>query len=93
MACHPQFDVTAGGRVTYEDKSASIVRTAPIGGKDIATISVAERNLLNAQLGAYDSGDLSQNKVSYSGLLTEAIVLIHKICCIPLILMGKIGRI
>ena len=66
----PQFDVTAGGRVTYEDKSASIVRTAPIGGKDIATISVAERNLLNAQLGAYDSGDLSQNKVSYSGLLT-----------------------
>ncbi len=31
---------------------------------------MAERNLLNAQLGAYDSGELKQHGLSYSGLLT-----------------------
>lgn len=66
----PKLDITTGARVTYEDKSASIYRTDPIGGTPVSGLSAAERNLLNAQLEAYDSGELKQHGLSYSGLLT-----------------------
>lgn len=68
----PAFDLTAGGRVTYEDKIARITRLAPTGGVDIATLSAAEQGFIASQLGAYDSGELSISDTSYSGLLTAS---------------------
>ncbi len=32
----PKLDITTGARVTYEDKSASIYRTDPIGGTPVS---------------------------------------------------------
>ncbi|MCE1270659.1 MAG: TonB-dependent receptor [Acinetobacter sp.] len=66
----PQFDLTAGGRVTYEDKTARINRLAPTGGVDISTLPAAQQAFIAGQLGAYDSGQLENNGTSYSGLLT-----------------------
>ncbi|MFU8926980.1 TonB-dependent receptor [Acinetobacter puyangensis] len=62
-----KLDITAGGRVTYEDKEARVNRLAPTGGVD--TIYQA---IVNNQLGAYDSGKLTISDTSYSGLLTAS---------------------
>ncbi|WP_371867953.1 TonB-dependent receptor [Pseudoduganella rivuli] len=55
----PKLDVTAGARVTYEDKSARITRNAPIGPAVTGAV-LASRN---GRYGAFDSGvvELSQN--------------------------------
>lgn len=66
----PQFDVTTGARITYENKEARVLRAAPIGGVDIATLPDTQRNLANAMLSPYDSGKLKISNTSYAGLLT-----------------------
>ncbi len=58
----PQLDLTAGARLTWEDKTARTYRDAPIGGTA----------LTQAALGAWDSGELSNTSVSPSGLLNLA---------------------
>ncbi|MFT4020890.1 MAG: TonB-dependent receptor [Acinetobacter sp.] len=68
----PKLDLTAGLRVTYEDKKASVNRITPIGGKDISSLSTLEQSALKNQIGAYNSGNLSIHDLSYSGLLTSS---------------------
>ncbi|OUY07862.1 TonB-dependent receptor [Acinetobacter populi] len=63
----PKLDITAGGRVTYEEKEARVNRLAPIGG-----VNTDYQTLLNNQIGAYDSGKLNLSDTSYSGLLTAS---------------------
>ncbi|AOA59727.1 TonB-dependent receptor [Acinetobacter larvae] len=62
-----QIDLTAGARLTYEDKEGRVNRLAPTGGTptDFQTV-------LNNQIGAYDSGVLKLSNTSYSGLLTAS---------------------
>ncbi|WP_258154671.1 TonB-dependent receptor [Pseudomonas sp. 17053703] len=59
-----RLDFTAGLRGTYEEKNAKVERFAPLGG---AAVGAAVRN---GQLGAYDSGDLSQYNFAPSALLS-----------------------
>ncbi|MFU8925699.1 TonB-dependent receptor [Acinetobacter puyangensis] len=63
----PKLDITAGGRVTYEDKEARVNRLAPTGG-----VNTNYQTVLNNQVGAYDSGKLTISDTSYSGLLTAS---------------------
>lgn len=63
----PKLDITAGARVTYEDKEARVNRVAPTGG-----VPTAYQTILNNQLGAYDSGELDISDTSYSGLFTAS---------------------
>ncbi|MBD1551030.1 TonB-dependent receptor domain-containing protein [Pseudomonas typographi] len=62
-----RLDFTAGLRGTYEEKQAQIERFAPVGG---AALSGAGLALRTAQVGAYDSGDLSLHNAAPSGLLS-----------------------
>ncbi|HBO1214834.1 TPA: TonB-dependent receptor [Pseudomonas aeruginosa] len=62
-----RLDFTAGLRGTYEEKNAKIERFAPLGGAAVGGIGAAVRN---GQLGAYDSGDLSQYNFAPSALLS-----------------------
>ncbi|KEA18982.1 TonB-dependent receptor [Pseudomonas aeruginosa] len=55
-----RLDFTAGLRGTYEEKNAKVERFAPLGGAAVR----------NGQLGAYDSGDLSQYNFAPSALLS-----------------------
>ena len=61
-----RLDFTAGLRGTYEEKSASVSRNAPLGG---ATVTGAAATARRGRAGAYDSGDLNQYSTSPSGLL------------------------
>lgn len=61
------LDFTAGLRGTYEEKNAKIERFAPLGGAAVGGVGAAVRN---GQLGAYDSGDLSQYNFAPSALLS-----------------------
>ncbi|HEX5342766.1 MAG TPA: TonB-dependent receptor [Duganella sp.] len=65
----PKWDLTAGLRATYEDKRAYEVRYAPTGGAAVSGPALASRN---ARYGAFDSGDITLNNLSPSGLLTLA---------------------
>ncbi|SMC27758.1 iron complex outermembrane recepter protein [Andreprevotia lacus DSM 23236] len=58
----PQLDLTAGLRLTYEQKSARTYRDAPIGGTA----------LTQAALGRWDSGTLQDNLLAPSALLSAA---------------------
>ena len=62
----PRLDFTAGIRGTYEEKSAWVNRSAPVGG---AAVSGAAAAVRQGRAGAYDSGDLNQYSTSPSGLL------------------------
>ena len=62
-----RLDFTAGLRGTYEEKNAKVERFAPLGGAAVGGIGAAVRN---GQLGAYDSGDLSQYNFAPSALLS-----------------------
>ncbi|HBN8232262.1 TPA: TonB-dependent receptor [Pseudomonas aeruginosa] len=62
-----RLDFTAGLRGTYEEKDAKVERFAPLGGAAVGGIGAAMRN---GQLGAYDSGDLSQYNFAPSALLS-----------------------
>ncbi|XEG69829.1 TonB-dependent receptor [Pseudomonas sp. abacavir_1] len=62
-----RLDFTAGLRGTYEEKSASVSRDAPLGGAAVSGAALAARN---GRAGAYDSGDLSVYSFSPSGLLS-----------------------
>ncbi|TEL30126.1 TonB-dependent receptor [Pseudomonas aeruginosa] len=62
-----RLDFTAGLRGTYEEKSAKVERFAPLGGAAVGGVGAAVRN---GQLGAYDSGDLSQYNFAPSALLS-----------------------
>ncbi|MEW4393674.1 TonB-dependent receptor [Pseudomonas paraeruginosa] len=62
-----RLDFTAGLRGTYEEKDAKVERFAPLGGAAVGGIGAAVRN---GQLGAYDSGDLSQYNFAPSALLS-----------------------
>ncbi|RTV41020.1 TonB-dependent receptor [Pseudomonas aeruginosa] len=62
-----RLDFTAGLRGTYEEKNAKVERFAPLGGAAVGGVGAAVRN---GQLGAYDSGDLSQYNVAPSALLS-----------------------
>ncbi|KPC55009.1 TonB-dependent receptor [Amantichitinum ursilacus] len=64
------LDLTAGVRITTEDKSARVYRVAPVGGAQVKAL-VAARNL-PAYAGAWDSGDLSDRSTAPSGLLSAA---------------------
>ncbi|UTL81067.1 TonB-dependent receptor [Pseudomonas putida] len=61
-----RLDFTAGVRGTYEEKSASVTRDAPVGGALVTGAAAAARQ---GRVGAYDSGDLNQYSFSPSGLL------------------------
>ncbi|MGI0955771.1 TonB-dependent receptor [Pseudomonas aeruginosa] len=61
------LDFTAGLRGTYEEKNAKVERFAPLGGAAVGGVGAAVRN---GQLGAYDSGDLSQYNFAPSALLS-----------------------
>ncbi|HEJ2975108.1 TPA: TonB-dependent receptor [Pseudomonas aeruginosa] len=61
-----RLDFTAGLRGTYEEKNAKVERFAPLGGAAVGGVGAAVRN---GQLGAYDSGDLSQYNFAPSALL------------------------
>ncbi|WAB97898.1 TonB-dependent receptor [Pseudomonas putida] len=61
-----RLDFTAGVRGTYEEKSASVTRDAPVGGAPVTGAAAAARQ---GRVGAYDSGDLNQYSFSPSGLL------------------------
>ena len=65
----PKWDLTAGLRATYEDKRAYEIRYAPTGGATVSGPALASRN---ARFGAFNSGDISLNNLSPSGLLTLA---------------------
>ncbi|TED27732.1 TonB-dependent receptor [Pseudomonas aeruginosa] len=58
---------TAGLRGAYEEKNAKVERFAPLGGAAVGGVGAAVRN---GQLGAYDSGDLSQYNFAPSALLS-----------------------
>lgn len=62
-----RLDFTAGVRGTYEEKEAKVERFAPVGG---ATLGPGLQAVRNAQLGAYDSGELNQHNAAPSGLLS-----------------------
>ncbi len=62
-----RLDFTAGLRGTYEEKNAKVERFAPLGGAAVGGVGAAVRN---SQLGAYDSGDLSQYNFAPSALLS-----------------------
>ncbi|HCF7732136.1 TPA: TonB-dependent receptor [Pseudomonas aeruginosa] len=62
-----RLDFTAGLRGTYEEKNAKVERFAPLGGAVVGGVGAAVRN---GQLGAYDSGDLSQYNFAPSALLS-----------------------
>lgn len=62
-----RLDFTAGLRGTYEEKNAKVERFAPLGGAAVGGVGAAVRN---GQLGAYDSGDLSQYNFAPSALLS-----------------------
>ncbi|HFK2237048.1 TPA: TonB-dependent receptor [Pseudomonas aeruginosa] len=62
-----RLDFTAGLRGTYEEKKAKVERFAPLGGAAVGGVGAAVRN---GQLGAYDSGDLSQYNFAPSALLS-----------------------
>ncbi|WP_431482948.1 TonB-dependent receptor [Pseudomonas solani] len=64
-----RLDFTAGLRGTYEEKDANIKRFAPVGGAAVTGQAAAIRA---AQLGAYDSGDLSLHNAAPSFLLSLA---------------------
>ncbi|WP_323120204.1 TonB-dependent receptor [Burkholderia alba] len=59
-------DLTAGIRGTYEAKSASVTRNAPLAGAAPSAAALATRN---GVIGAYASGDLNLYNVSPSALL------------------------
>lgn len=60
-----QLDVTAGARLTYEDKSARITRNAPVGPA-VTGAALASRN---GRYGAFDSGVLNLRQDSPTALL------------------------
>ncbi|HGN1732060.1 TPA: TonB-dependent receptor [Pseudomonas aeruginosa] len=62
-----RLDFTAGLRGTYEEKNAKVERFAPLGGAAVGGVGAVVRN---GQLGAYDSGDLSQYNFAPSALLS-----------------------
>ncbi|HBO2490913.1 TPA: TonB-dependent receptor [Pseudomonas aeruginosa] len=62
-----RLDFTAGLCGTYEEKNAKVERFAPLGGAAVGGVGAAVRN---GQLGAYDSGDLSQYNFAPSALLS-----------------------
>jgi len=62
-----KLDLTAGIRGTYEEKSGWVERNAPLGG---AAVSGAAATSRQAQIGAYNSGDIGLHAVSPSGLLS-----------------------
>ncbi|MBG6616352.1 TonB-dependent receptor [Pseudomonas aeruginosa] len=62
-----RLDFTAGLRGTYEEKNAKVERFAPLGGAAVGGVGAAVRN---GQLGADDSGDLSQYNFAPSALLS-----------------------
>ncbi|HBO4053620.1 TPA: TonB-dependent receptor [Pseudomonas aeruginosa] len=62
-----RLDFTAGLRGTYEEKNAKVERFAPLGGAAVGGVGAAVHN---GQLGAYDSGDLSQYNFAPSALLS-----------------------
>ncbi|MBI7214486.1 TonB-dependent receptor [Pseudomonas sp. DC480] len=62
-----RLDFTAGLRGTCEEKNAKVERFAPLGGAAVGGVGAAVRN---GQLGAYDSGDLSQYNFAPSALLS-----------------------
>ncbi|HII2925146.1 TPA: TonB-dependent receptor [Pseudomonas aeruginosa] len=62
-----RLDFTAGLRGTYEEKNAKVERFAPLDGAAVGGVGAAVRN---GQLGAYDSGDLSQYNFAPSALLS-----------------------
>ncbi|MFS6894869.1 TonB-dependent receptor [Pseudomonas aeruginosa] len=62
-----RLDFNAGLRGTYEEKNAKVERFAPLGGAAVGGVGAAVRN---GQLGAYDSGDLSQYNFAPSALLS-----------------------
>ncbi|HEO1758819.1 TPA: TonB-dependent receptor [Pseudomonas aeruginosa] len=62
-----RLDFTAGLRGTYEEKNAKVERFDPLGGAAVGGVGAAVRN---GQLGAYDSGDLSQYNFAPSALLS-----------------------
>ncbi|GAC1034355.1 TonB-dependent receptor [Pseudomonas sp. No.21] len=64
-----RLDFTAGLRGTYEEKDAKVERFAPVGGAAVTGQAAAIRA---AQLGAYDSGDLSLHNAAPSFLLSLA---------------------
>lgn len=66
---NPKWDLTAGLRATYEDKRAYEIRYAPTGGATVTGAALAARN---ARFGAFNSGEISLNNLSPSGLLTLA---------------------
>ncbi|MQA56071.1 TonB-dependent receptor [Pseudomonas piscis] len=61
-----RLDFTAGLRGSYEEKTASVGRDAPLGG---VAVTGAAANARRGRAGAYDSGDLNQYSTSPSGLL------------------------
>ncbi|WP_343731546.1 TonB-dependent receptor [Duganella sp.] len=65
----PKWDLTAGLRATYEDKRAFEIRYAPTGGAAVTGAALASRN---ARYGAFNSGEITLNNLSPSGLLTLA---------------------
>lgn len=62
----PALDLTAGVRLTDEEKSAEVYRTPPVGGS--AALAAVRNN--PAYAGAWDSGELTNSTLSPSGLLS-----------------------
>jgi len=62
----PRWDLTAGLRATYEDKRARVIRHAPLG----PVVTGAALAARNGRFGVYDSGPLSLDQASPSGLLS-----------------------
>ncbi|AGI79118.1 TonB-dependent receptor [Pseudomonas aeruginosa] len=65
-----RLDFTAGLRGTYEEKNAKVERFAPLGGAAVGGVGGVGAAVRNGQLGAYDSGDLSQYNFAPSALLS-----------------------
>lgn len=61
----PKLDVTAGARVTHEDKTARITRNAPVG-PSVTGAALASRN---ARYGAFDSGEVHLSQDSPTALI------------------------
>ncbi|MCH4247177.1 MAG: TonB-dependent receptor [Acinetobacter populi] len=66
----PKLDLTAGGRITYEEKTARIIRSAAQGGVEIASLPLAQQATANSQFSAQDTGKMSIHDTGYSSLLT-----------------------
>jgi iron complex outermembrane receptor protein len=62
-----RLDLTAGLRGTYEEKTASVERLAPVGGGPTGGLGQAVRD---SQVGAYDSGDIGLHNAAPSALLS-----------------------